>query len=161
MQEAQAVAVKVRRQLSDTHWSRIHKLAVCLDRCSSFVRAGVNCSPAPGTSVVWNATCSIMGLYLEHNECFIQVSGALEMIGVTMDTCEVYAEMYMRWASGPSKLPGDMDRTLQHLNDALPRLFAAVLVFAAKAKKFFLATWMSEWPHRVHILTSSRMLTMK
>lgn len=70
---------------------------------------------------------------MNHLEIIEGFEEAIEVLIKKVALCEFYAKIY----SGVPLLPPDSQQLQSMLGSALPKLYAAVIVFAVKARSYF------------------------
>ena len=107
---------------------RLEKVLKVVDNYSKIVDSAVQSNPEV-TALVWAGVRAIIQVALNHLEVIEGLEVAIAALVEKVSMCEFYAEMYYRVPLGP--------QSVKKLDSALPELYAAVIVFTAKARGYF------------------------
>ncbi|KAI5793479.1 hypothetical protein FPQ18DRAFT_332387 [Pyronema domesticum] len=89
------------------------------------------------TSLVWASARFLLQVYLNHKETVEKLEAALKSIINSMANCEFYANIYTEALNVCFRTPSTSIAWVEKLESALPQFYAAILVFAVKAKRYF------------------------
>ena len=107
---------------------RLGKILKIVDNYSKVVDTAVQSNPQV-TALVWAGVRAIIQVALNHVEVIEGLEVALAALVEKVSICEFYAEMYYRVPLG--------SQSIIKLDSAIPELYAAVVVFTAKARGYF------------------------
>ena len=103
------------------------KILKIVDIYSKVVDIAIQSNPQV-SALVWAGIRAIVQVALNHLEVIEGLEIAIAALVEKVSICEFYADMYYRVALGSQ---------ITKLNLALPELYAAVIVFTAKARGYF------------------------
>ena len=107
---------------------RLGKVLKIVDNYSKVVDTAVQSNPQV-TTLVWAGVRAILQVALNHLEVIEGLEVAIAALVEKVSICEFYADMYDRVPLG--------SQSIIKLDCALPELYAAVIVFTAKAHGYF------------------------
>ena len=107
---------------------RLGKILKIVDNYSTVVGTAVQSNPQV-SALVWAGLRAIIQVALNHVEIIEGLEASIATLVEKVSICEFFAEMYYRVSLG--------SRSVKKLDCALPELYAAVIVFAAKARRYF------------------------
>ena len=107
---------------------RLGKILKIVDNYSKVVDTAVQSNPQV-SALVWAGVRAIIQVALNHVEMIEGLEASIVTLVEKVSICEFFAEMYYRVPLGP--------QSIKKLDCALPELYAAVIVLAAKARWYF------------------------
>ncbi|KAF8421789.1 hypothetical protein EV426DRAFT_188790 [Tirmania nivea] len=130
------------RRGNEVVWmERIGKILKSVDKYAKIVDTAIQHHPDV-TSLVWAGARTILQVALNHVEAMEYFEGAMVTIMDKMAVSAFYAGIYT--GVGLQTAMGDTGKLYEVLNMALPELYAAVIVFAIKARQYFEARWIEK-----------------
>ena len=107
---------------------RFGKVLKIVDNYSKVVDISVQSNPKV-SALVWGGVWAIIQVALNHVEVIEGLEASVATLVEKVSRCQFYAEMYFRVPLG--------SQSIKKLDSALPELYAAVIVFATKARSYF------------------------
>ncbi|KAF8242724.1 hypothetical protein K440DRAFT_564475, partial [Wilcoxina mikolae CBS 423.85] len=89
------------------------------------------------TSLVWASARFLIQVYLNHKETVEKIDEALKNIAMAMANCEFYAGIYVDALNVRFRELQTSTVWKEKIETALPQFYAAIIVFAVKAKGYF------------------------